>query len=52
METHFTVTWTLKSIGIQFRPMMDALVDSLSCEQARSETIPIIIAHDGFLNDC
>ena len=42
---------TVKSSGLSFTAMMDALVDFLSCVQAQSETIPIIIAHGGFSND-
>ena len=42
---------TVKSSGLSFRAMMDALVDFLSHEQAQSETISIIIAHGGFSND-
>ena len=42
---------TVKYVGLSFRIMMDALNGFLCCEQAQSETIPIIIAHGGFLND-
>ena len=42
---------TIKSIGLSFRVVMDALVVFLYCEQAQGETIHIIIAHGGFLDD-
>ena len=48
--THIT-NKSLKSIGISFIAMVDALVDFLCREQRQSETSPIIIAHGGFLND-
>ena len=42
---------TLKSIGLPFRAMMDALIEFIYYEQAQSETIAVIIAHGGILND-
>ena len=37
---------TIKSLGLPFRDVLDGLVEFLHCE-----TIPIIIAHEGYLHD-
>ena len=42
---------TIKSLGLPFREVMDGLVEFLHRDQAQSETIPVIIAHGGYLHD-
>ena len=42
---------TSKSLGVPFREILDGLVEFLHREQVQSETIPIIIAHGGYLHD-
>ena len=41
----------LQTVGLPFRDVMNGLVEFLHREQAQSETIPIIIAHGGYLHD-
>ena len=42
---------TIKSLGVPLRTVMDRLVEFLQHEQVQCETIPIIIAHGGYLHD-
>ena len=42
---------TIKTLGLPFREVMDGLLEFLHREQARGETIPIIIAHGGYFHD-
>ena len=42
---------TIKSVGLPFRGVMDGLIELLHRDQAQSVTIPIIIAHGGYLHD-
>ena len=42
---------TIKSLGLPFREVMDGLVEFFHRQQAQNETIPVIIAHGGYLHD-
>ena len=42
---------TIKSLGLPFGEVMAGLTEYLHREQAQSETIPVIIAHGGYLHD-
>ena len=42
---------TIKSLGVPFRTVMEGLVEFLQHEQAQSDTVPVIIAHGGYLHD-
>ena len=42
---------TIKSLGVPFRTVIYGLVEFLHREQAQSETVPVIIAHGGYLHD-
>ena len=42
---------TIKTLGLPFREVMDGLVEFLHRKQARGETLPLIIAHGGYLHD-
>ena len=39
----------IRTLGLPFREVMNGLVEFLHREQAQSETIPIIIAHGGYM---
>ena len=42
---------TIKSLGLPFGEVMAGMTEFLHREQAQSETIPVIIAHGGYLHD-